>query len=115
MNRKNVIVLVIDSLCFRRLGFGGHRPSPSPQMDALFQSGLVFSNCFAVGCPTDFGLLGIMTSSLPLDFGGYGNGLKNRPATLSEALKEKGYSSAYFSPVSAPSDWGTRRGYDEHH
>lgn len=109
----NVIVLVIDSLCFRRLGVGGNRPSPSPTLDGLFQAGLSFSNCFAVGCPSDFGLLGLMTSSLPLDFGGYQHGLKLRPRTVAECLKASGYTTAFFTPLPYPPAWGNRRGYDD--
>jgi arylsulfatase A-like enzyme len=109
----NVIVLVIDSLCFKRLGYAGNRPSPSPNLDALFRSGLIFSNCFAVGCPSDFGLLGLMTSSLPLDFGGYAKGLKHRPRTLAEVLKENGYATSFFTPLPYPPEWGNRRGYDD--
>ncbi len=110
---RNVIVLVIDSLFFKRLGYGGNRPSPSPTLDALFRSGLVFSNCFAVGCPSDFGLLGLMTSSLPLDFGGYAHGLKHRPQTLAEVLKGNGYATSFFTPLPYPPEWGNRRGYDD--
>ncbi len=112
-NKKNVIVVVVDSLTYKRLGVAGQRPSPSPVIDSLASSSLSLTNCFAAGCPTDFSLPSLMTSSLPLDFGGCTYGLKNRPKALAEVFKENNYHTVFFKCNELPEHWGYHRGYQE--
>lgn len=111
--RKNVIFLIIDSLRFDRLGIGGHTPSPSPTIDALMASNMYLTNTFSVGCPTQFAYPGLITSSLPLDKGGYATGMQNREVTLSEVFKKAGYKTGVFIDDYYPVSAGHTRGFDD--
>jgi len=95
-NKKNVILLVLDSLRYDRIGFNGYNPTASLKIDELLSSGLTFSNCFATGCPTQFSIPSILSSTLPLDKGGYREGINNRDITLTEILRKEGYKTASF-------------------
>ena len=110
---KNVILFIIDSLRPDRLGFSGHDPSPSPRIDRLLSSGLCLTNCFTVGCPTDFSYPGLATSTLPLDKGGYASGISSRDITLAEVFNSAGYKTGIFMHDFWPSNWGLRRGYND--
>lgn len=110
-NKKNVIVFVVDSLTYQRLGISGHNPSPSPNIDLFSQSGISLANCFTAGSPTEFSLPSMMTSTLPLDYGGYAYGIKGRPKTLAEVFGEYGYHTHFFKCNSFPSHWAYDRGY----
>lgn len=111
---KNLILLVVDSLPFDTLGLSGHSPSPSPTIDSIAQSGYCLENCYSVGSVTQFSYPGLFTSTYPLDYDGYDRGILDRPATLSEVLRDSGYRTAAFS-----SSWwlgrpfGYERGFDE--
>ncbi len=94
--KKNVIFIVLDSLRYDRLGFSGHSPSPSPILDELLSSGLVFTNCYSTGCPTEFAYPSLTTSTLPLDHGGYGEGIKNREVSIAEIFHKEGYRTGIF-------------------
>jgi arylsulfatase A-like enzyme len=96
MKKKNIILLIIDSLNYNRLGFADYHPSPSPTIDRLLSSGLTFTNCFTTGCPTQFSIPTIFTSTLPLDKGGYAEGVNNRDVGLTEIFKKEGYKTASF-------------------
>ena len=114
MSKKNVILLSIDSLRFDRLGFGGHKPSPSPNIDRLMASGLSLTQCFATGCPTQFSMPGLHTSTLPLDQGGYNLGIRNRGMTLAEIFKESGYKTcALISGLALGRMYGYDKGFDD--
>jgi arylsulfatase A-like enzyme len=111
--RKNVIFLIIDSLRFDRLGIGGHTPSPSPVIDELLSSNLYLTNAFSVGSPTEFAYPGITTSTLPLDKGGYANGICDREVTLAEVFLNAGYRTVRFADDHTPSPGGYNRGYED--
>lgn len=111
--KKNVIFLIIDSLRFDRLGIGGHTPSPSPVIDELLSSNLYLTNAFSVGSPTEFAYPGIVTSTLPLDKGGYVNGIRDRKVTLAEVFLNAGYRTVRFADDYTPSPGGYNRGYED--
>lgn len=111
--KKNVIYIILDSLRFDRMGFGGHKPTPSPNMDKLFASGLSLTNCFTAGCATEFAYPALTTSTLPLDKGGYAMGIRDREITLAEVLKKEGYRTGIFFEDHYRSPAGYSRGFDE--
>lgn len=95
---KNVIFIIIDTLRYDHVGFGGYRPSPSPTIDHLMSSGLCATQGFATGCPTSMALPGIFTSTLPLDHGGYDLGIIKRKDSIVEIFKQAGYNTIGFYP-----------------
>lgn len=110
---KNVILLVVDALMPSRTGFGGHCPALSPELDKLAKDGWSCENVFSMGNPTEFALPGLFASSLLLDDGGIASGIGGRPATLAEALRDKGYRTGLFFPVYRPYTHGYERGFDD--
>ena len=110
--RKNVIWLQLDTLRSDFLGFGGCRPSPSPVLDACFAGGLAAVNAFSTGCPTQMAMPGFMTSTLPLDCGGYNLGIRDRPDTVAEVFQRHGYHTISLNPGRAGSlEGGYARGF----
>ena len=98
MINPNVILIILDSLCFKSLGFSGRSDvtSISPFLDKLSQKGLSLHNCFTSGAPTSFAYPGIMTSTYPLDLGGFDYGMRNRKSHLAEDFKLNGYKTYMF-------------------
>ncbi len=95
---KNVIFIIIDTLRFDHIGFGGYDPSPSPTLDRLMAQGLSTTLGFATGCPTSMALPGIFSSTLPLDRGGYDLGITKRYDSMVEIFKGAGYRTIGFYP-----------------
>lgn len=109
---KNIILLTIDSLRYDRLE--NRTFSVAPTIKWIENKGISCSRAFTCGPPTQFAFPPIFTSTMPLDFEGYDNGIKNRPITLAEILKVNGYSTVGFSI----SPWlgrfyGYDRGFDD--
>lgn len=111
--KKNVILLIIDSLRPDRLGCFGHTPSPSPELDRLSKNSLFCTNTFTLGNTTEFSLPGFLASSFLLDDGGYAKGIANRKITLAEVLKEDGYKTSAFFSCYQRSASKYDRGFDE--
>jgi len=113
MNKKNIIYLVLDSLRPDRLGYMGHQPSPSYNLDNIANSSTRCTNTFTGGNPTEFSLPYLLTSSYLLDHGGYANGIEHRPITLAEVLSNNGYRTAYISGLYERSSGAYARGFDD--
>lgn len=111
---KNIILLIVDTLRFDRLGSSGHRPAVTPNLDAFATGGLNFPNFFSNGCVTSVAFPSLFTSTLPLDFGGYDNGIKHRPVSFPELLAENGYET-YGLVTGHPcsSHFGYNRGFNK--
>jgi arylsulfatase A-like enzyme len=87
----NIILLIIDTLRYDRLGISGYRPAVTPHLDALAAGGINCPNYFSNGCVTSFAFPGMFTSSLPFDFGGYDDGISHRPISFPEVLQQDGF------------------------
>jgi arylsulfatase A-like enzyme len=108
-SRPNVLFLLVDAVRFDRLGIGGNIPAPAPFLDSLLERGIWASEAFTPGCPTQFALPCIFTSTLPLDQGGYGSGIRDRSASFVEPIRAAGYRTGAFVSVA----WAHRfDGYD---
>jgi hypothetical protein len=93
----NLICIVLDGVTQLRVDLDGPRSSINPCLTKLASNGTYFSNFFSTGNPTEFSMPSMFSSSLPLDFGGYQFGLKNRPDNLFNYLKQNGYASLLLS------------------
>ncbi|APE95108.1 sulfatase-like hydrolase/transferase [Halodesulfurarchaeum formicicum] len=126
-DRKNIILVSIDSLRADHCGFLGDERGLTPTMDALADEGLAFETAVAPG-PQTF-------SSMPVAFTGYPRPAEpldrypgathwerrlaaldehmGRYASLPERLRERGYETAGFSPNPwASTASGFDRGFD---
>jgi arylsulfatase A-like enzyme len=114
--KPNIILLVLDSVRYDRMGFSGHAPSATPVLDNLFKNGVVATRAISPGCPTQFAFPALFTSTLPLDQGGYDRGIHHRTASFVECLREGGYATGGFvSGGWANALHGYHRGFDEFH
>jgi arylsulfatase A-like enzyme len=113
---RNVLFLTVDALTYERLGYGGASPGPSPAMDRLLAGGVSFTRMYATGCPTMFACPAIFTSTLPLDDGGYGMGIRGRGTSFVELFHDAGYRTGGFCTGFYPGRiYGYDRGFDEYH
>ncbi|MFH1878196.1 MAG: sulfatase [Candidatus Omnitrophota bacterium] len=111
---KNIIFLTVDSMRYDRLPCGGYPIRTTPTIESLMKNGISCSNAFTHSHPTQFSFPSIFTSTLPLDFGGYDAGIKERPVTLAQVLKNNGYRTAAFSTsIFLSRFFGYERGFDE--
>ena len=113
---KNVILLTIDTLSFKRLGAGGNSPSPSPFIDKLIDENTSLMSHFSAGCPTQMAFPSLMSSSYPLDYNGYEFGIKDRPIVIAEIFKKEGYKTAAFTSGSGTEEYFSYdRGFNDYH
>ncbi|MBF0385325.1 MAG: sulfatase-like hydrolase/transferase [Candidatus Omnitrophica bacterium] len=85
-------------------------------MNYFARSGIFCSKFFSHGCVTQFSMPAIFTSTYPLDFGGYDDGILNRPKTIIEVLKEQGYKTIGYTTTAAMSRAeGYSRGFDKYY
>jgi hypothetical protein len=109
----NIILLIIDTLRYDRMGLSGYRPAVTPNLDGLAAGGINCPNYFSNGCVTSFAFPGMFTSSLPFDFGGYDDGIRHRPVSFPELLQQDGFET-YGLVTGHPcsSHFGYNRGFE---
>lgn len=110
---SNILFLLVDSLRFDRLGMVDGFTARTPNLNRLAEKSLFAKNAFATGSPTQIACPSIFTSTLPLDHGGYSDGILNRPVSIAEVFKNHGYrTSAIVGGTSLSSFYGYARGFD---
>lgn len=114
MINPNIILLTIDTLRPDRLGCYGRRPSITPNIDRLADSGIRFTQAITGGSWTQAAFPVIMTSSNASMYGGcLGPLAANRPSPIS-AFRDAGYRTAGFSTSPLLSKkYGYDLGFDE--
>ncbi len=85
---KNGIFFLIDALRFDAINDEKKRSFLFPNIDKIVGKSSLFK-CTANSRATQFVLPSLFTLSYPLDYGGYDNGIRNRPLTVAEFLKKK--------------------------
>lgn len=97
---KRIIFIIADTLRAQNVGLYGANPSPTPNIDALGKTGIVFDNAYTTITKTDPAITTIMTGRYPLSNGLINHGPeitrkeeKNLSALtfLAEILKKHGY------------------------
>lgn len=114
--RPNIVLLIVDSLRYDRCGFAGHNPRLMPNLMSIASRAKVYHSHFSTGSPTQVAMPAVLASSYPLDHGGYNLGIKDRPVTLAECLKEAGYRTIGVHTTShTASQFGYGRGFDKYY
>jgi len=111
--RPNIVLVILDALRADRLGIAGYRPALTPTLDRLAREGIYCTNHFSAGCPTQIAFPAMITSTRPFDYGGYTDGIHNRPHSFVEILRDGGYRTFGITtghPCS--SHFGYDRGFD---
>jgi uncharacterized sulfatase len=108
---SNVVLVTVDSLRADALGATGG-DAPTPELDRLAESGVVFENAFAHGNWTPFSFPAIL-GSRPVFAESSGVGLASTP-TLAERFRDAGYRTAGFNAANGflTTHWGYDRGFD---
>ena len=88
--RKNAIFLLIDALRFDVVEDIEAARVLTPNIALLIDRGFVVP-AIANGPATQFVMPSIFSETYPLDYGGYNNGIRERPASFVECLAEQGY------------------------
>ncbi len=97
MSKPNILFLTIDTLRPDRLGCYGFKPSITPNIDRLAESGIRFSQAITGGSWTQAAFPVMLTSTYASMYGGcLGPLATERPSPIS-TLQEGGYSTAGFS------------------
>lgn len=121
-SRPNILVIVGDDMGYADVGFHGVKDIPTPNLDALAQSGMKFTNGYVSGpycSPTRAGLLtGRYQTRFGHEFnsGGAGGGLPVSETTLADHLKTAGYKTGAIGKWHLGSSQAMhpqRRGFDE--
>jgi hypothetical protein len=81
----SILFLTVAALSPTQLG-SGRQPSPYPFLDSLCEDGFTVNSCFATGGVTQIAVPSLMSSTLPLDYGGGEVGVLSRPPCLARPL-----------------------------
>lgn len=111
-NRPNIVLLTIDCLRADHLGCMGYERQTTPFIDKLAKDGVLFKSAYANGPITHEAFKSIFCSVYPTQIKGLGLP-PDKPPTLAELLKSRGYATAGFN-VNArlSSSFGYNRGFD---
>ncbi len=124
-DRPNIIVIVADDLGWGDVGFNGCREIPTPHLDALARSGIVFTNGYASHPYCSPSRAGLLTGRYQQRFGhecnpetGSGDPAIGLPLTetlLPQVLQSGGYRTAAIGKWhlgDEPKFWPTARGFE---
>jgi hypothetical protein len=112
----NVVFIVVDMLRVCYIRKGGNKLNVCPTINSMAENGIICLNARSNSFPTQFSYPSILTSTLPLDNGGYDNGIIHRPLTIAEALGDLGlHTIGYASATWLGSFYGYNRGFKEYY
>lgn len=114
-DRKNLVLITIDTLRADRLGVYGSNVS-TPAIDSLASEGILYENAFCQVPITLPSHATILTGMYPFKHGIRHNGrfrLKSEATTIAEVLKGEGYhTSAFIGAYVLDSKYGLDQGFD---
>lgn len=91
MTFKNVIFLTVDALRADHLGRSVGGCKTTPTLDFFVENGFSCNTAYSLAPSTQASFPSIFTSSAPLSYGGYDEGVVRRPNLLSRVLSDNGY------------------------
>ncbi len=114
--KRNVLVVVLDTLRADRLSTYGSPRATAPGLDALAKDGFVFEDCQSAAPLTVASLLTLVTSLYPEVHGVQGafnpGKMSENVTTLAEVLSARGYATAAFTEGGyARPDFGLGQGF----
>jgi len=93
--KPNIILITIDSLRARHLGFMGYKKNISPNLDRLAEKSIVFTQAYVVGPNSSHSFPSLLTSTYPLDYQALH--IDENRELLSEVLKKQGHIRLVFN------------------
>lgn len=115
--RLNIILITMDTLRADRLGFMGYADAITPTLDSLAASGTVFERCYSTSPTTLASHTAILTGQYPrsLNVSRNGSVVPSAAWTMSELLREEGYTTAAFvSSYALDPEFGLLQGFDRY-
>lgn len=97
MTKPNILFLSVDALRFDRTSLSGYARPTTPALARLAENAIVCNQTTSSAAFTQPSLPSMLTSTLPLSYGGYDNGAIGRPASLFKVLHEVGYETTMLS------------------
>lgn len=97
MTRPNILFLSIDALRFDRTSLHGYALPTTPTLARLAENAIVCNQTSSSAAFTQPSLPSMLTSTMPLSYGGYDNGAIGRPASLFKVLHDVGYETTMLS------------------
>ena len=127
--RPNIVLIVADDLGYSDVGFNGCKEIPTPHLDRIAESGVVFSSGYASHPYCSPSRAGLLTGRYQQRFGhecnpqpdadfkeGQATGLPLTETTLAKVLHDAGYATGAIGKWhlgDAKPYWPNRRGFDE--
>lgn len=112
-DQPNLLFIYVDDLGYGDLGSYGHPVVQTPNIDALGQKGMTFTNYYAPSALCSPSRAGVLTGRAPYRTGikswipeGSGVFLRDEEITLAEVLKAEGYATALIGKWHLNSDLG---------
>ena len=113
--QPNVLFIYVDDLGYGDLGGYGHPVIQTPNIDALAQEGMTFTNYYAPSALCSPSRAGVLTGRTPYRTGikswipeNSGVFLRDEEITLAEVLKAEGYATALVGKWHLNSDLGSK-------
>jgi len=110
----NIVFIYVDDLGYGDLGSYGHPVIETPNIDALAQQGMTFTNYYAPSALCSPSRAGVLTGRTPYRTGvkswipeNSGIYLKDEEITLAEVLRDEGYATALIGKWHLNSDLGS--------
>lgn len=97
MTKPNILFLSIDALRSDRTSLHGYAKPTTPAISRLAENAIVCNQATSSAAFTQPSLPSMLTSTLPLSYGGYDNGAIGRPASLFKVLHDAGYETTMLS------------------
>ncbi len=118
-NRRNVLLITLDTTRADRLGCYGYGPETTPHLDALADEGVVFDLAIAQAAVTPVSHASILTGLNPYNHGlrvlhgVSGSRLPEERVSLAETLRDAGYATgAFLSAFPVSAYFGLEQGFD---
>ena len=93
---KKAIFLLVDALRYDVLANLDAAKAIAPNMARIAERGII-RKCVTNAQSTQFVLPSLFTQTYPLDYGGYNNGIRERPQSFVESLKSAGFETHLMS------------------
>ena len=95
----NVILLTVDSLRWDHISRNGYNRILTPEIDSMMSKSMFCDSTYTLCSSTAGAFPSIMTSTLPLSYGGFDRGVLDRPQSLSSSFAGAGYEVTHLSTV----------------
>lgn len=108
--KKNVILVILESFGHEHVGYLGGTPT-TPNLDSLTKESLYFTNLYATGSRTSWGVSSILTSLYPLPTREYVKAAKSQKDfyTVAKTFKRQDYKTEFL--YSGDVDFDNMRGF----